>query len=136
MLVIACWLLLKLGASEVLDIDQFDDPQTEEEFKKLRYISAQPITWEQYQAAIPDYMHKKGIQLIRQKRNDCLQKTDYIMTVDFFNTVRNRDEWIGYRQALRDFPEEIKTIVWIVPGQTINWDATGFPKAPPIIKYT
>jgi len=136
MLNIAQYVLFKCGATEVRDLEMFNDPQTEEEFSKLHYTSAKPITWEQYKSTLPECLHKQGLKLIRDKRTIYLQRTDYIMTVDFFNSIRNRDDWIGYRQALRDFPDQVKTIVWIVPGQTIDWDATGFPKQPPIIKYT
>jgi hypothetical protein len=134
MLNIAQDVLFANGATEVRDLEMFNDPQTEEEFSQLHYTSPTPITWEQYQAALPECLHKRGLKIIRSRRNTCLQKTDYVMTFDFINTISNRDDWITYRQSLRDFPDEVRTIVWVVPGLTIDWDATGFPKEPLIIK--
>lgn len=128
--------LLYLGATEIRNANQVNDPISEEEFKLIDFVAPNVITWTDYQNGITPALNNQGMKLIKFERNARLQRTDYVMTVDFFNSLRNRDDWINYRQALRDFPEQIKTIVWIIPGQTIDWDATGFPKEPPIIKYT
>lgn len=44
-------------------------------------------------------------QLLREKRNHLLQETDYLMVSDYPHT--NKQEWITYRQALRDLPATI-----------------------------
>ena len=40
------------------------------------------------------------IDVLREKRNQLLQESDYTALPDF----PQRDKWILYRQALRDFP--------------------------------
>ncbi len=125
-----------LGASIVRKTDVSNDPTNQEELDQLDYDAPRRYTWDEYQSAIEPSLRKLGLRMIRYKRNICLQNSDYIMTIDFFNSLANRDQWITYRQNLRDFPEEVKTIVWKVPGKEVDWDATGFPKEPPIIKNT
>ena len=136
MLIVGNITLIYLGATEIRNANEVNDPTTEEEFKLIDFVAPTVITWEDYQNGVAPALNKQGVRLIKFERNTCLQKSDYVMTVDFFNSIRNRDDWTNYRQALRDFPDKVKTIVWIVPGQTIDWDATGFPKQPPIIKYS
>lgn len=136
MLNVGYFTLIYLGATEILNANEVNDPTNEEEFKLIDFVAPTVITWEDYQNGVAPALNNQGMKLIRYERSVRLQKSDYVMTVDFFNSLRNRDDWTNYRQALRDFPEKVKTIVWIVPGQRIDWDATGFPKQPPIIKYT
>tara|TARA_Y100000741_G_scaffold272562_2_gene212672 strand:- start:4025 stop:4366 length:342 start_codon:yes stop_codon:yes gene_type:complete len=44
-------------------------------------------------------------QLLREERNFLLQETDYLMIIDYPH--KNKEEWILYRQALRDLPATI-----------------------------
>jgi len=43
---------------------------------------------------------------MREKRNQLLKESDFRVVVDY--DYPNKNEWITYRQTLRDFPE-----VWV-----------------------
>ena len=43
------------------------------------------------------------LRLLREQRNQLLQQTDWRATVDYPNP--DKQAWLNYRQALRDFPE-------------------------------
>jgi hypothetical protein len=48
---------------------------------------------------------KFEFQRIREQRNVFIQKTDYLATIDYPHaTVAKQQEWLDYRQALRDLP--------------------------------
>lgn len=54
---------------------------------------------------------------VRQKRDECLEQSDVFMLVDRFNslTPEKQQEWIDYRQNLRDIPQvyiDPLEIVW------------------------
>ena len=42
------------------------------------------------------------LRLLRVKRNELLASSDWRATIDYQGT--NQDEWLAYRQALRDLP--------------------------------
>lgn len=107
-----------------------NDPTTEEEFEELIYEAPRKFTWEEYQAAIEPAKKKHGENIIRIYRNGCLQQTDYIMTVDFSQKVSNLDEWITYRQALRDYTNTPFTLVWLVPYESLDYSQMNFPQKP------
>jgi hypothetical protein len=136
MLQVAIPLLYSLGATSIANAWQAVDPTNEQEFNQIQFESPNPITWDMYSQALPTFLQTNGMKLIREKRDKCLQDTDYIMTIDYFNSLQNRDAWIAYRQALRIFPSTVTTILWIAAPLLLDWDAMGFPKAPPIIKNT
>jgi hypothetical protein len=134
MLNIALSVLGYCGASPIYECALYDDPTTEEEFKLLKYDSPTPITWEQYQAAIPIVFKKRGIQLLRFIRNKDLQASDWIMTVDNQMTIQNFQEFIDYRQRLRDFITESTTIIWKSFPNELDLEAINYPKLPTIIR--
>ena len=48
---------------------------------------------------------KFEFQRIREQRNVFIQKTDYLATIDYPHaTPEKKQEWLDYRQALRDLP--------------------------------
>lgn len=56
-----------------------------------------PLTWDQ----------------IRSQRNYLLSQTDWIFAPDV--TLKNKEDWLTYRQALRDIPQTFQTpegVVW------------------------
>ena len=66
----------------------------------------QPITWTD----------------VRNKRNDMLNRTDYLMIIDFPITDEERDEVKKFRQALRDLPDQgddPSSIVFPDPPQVV-----------------
>ena len=63
---------------------------------------------------------KFEFQRIREQRNVFIQKTDYLATIDYPHaTPEKKQEWLDYRQALRDLPsvtEDPLNPVWpLVP---------------------
>jgi hypothetical protein len=59
-------------------------------------------TNEEIQAAFDVARHTHALDLIREDRNKILDKTDYIMQPDY--TLSTKEDWVTYRQALRDLP--------------------------------
>jgi hypothetical protein len=45
---------------------------------------------------------------MREKRNELLKECDYRFVTDFPQSDEKKQEWLTYRQALRDFPS-----VWV-----------------------
>jgi hypothetical protein len=132
---IASSILFYCGAFVVHEANKYPNPQTEEEFNKIKYESPTPITWQQYQAAIPIVLQKKGEKLLRFIRNKNLTASDWIMTVDNQMTIQNFQEFIDYRQHLRDFPTNA-TILWKAFPNELDLEAMNYPKLPTIIRKT
>jgi hypothetical protein len=44
---------------------------------------------------------------LREKRNKLLEETDWVATLLITGMCSNIDEWLEYRQALRDLPEVV-----------------------------
>jgi hypothetical protein len=65
-----------------------------------------------YQLAYPVVEQLIGTKLLRKERNNQLLKTDWIMTVDNFQTLANKEEWLAYRQTLRDLPSNPPPFKW------------------------
>lgn len=97
-------ILFFLGATTVRDYTSDPDPTTEEEFSKLNYESPIPITWQQYQEAYNNVVQKKAVDALRVYRSRILRETDWILTVDNWESLVNKEEWRVYRQFLRDLP--------------------------------
>lgn len=129
---VAQHVLAALGAKQVLKVDDYEDPTTEEEFKKLQYESDVEITWEQYQQLYPEIENKIGLKQLRFNRDILLQKTDWIMTVDSFQTLQNKEEWVAYRKALRDLPENPPPFKW--NGMLLDIEKMDMPVKPAIIR--
>lgn len=125
--------LLDLGATQVFRTNEFQDPQTEEEFNLLEYESPVQITWQQYQEKLPSIEAKFGIRYLRDHRNTLLSKTDWIMTVDSFQTLANKEEWLAYRQTLRDLPANPPPFKWKNGDLDVE---QMFPAQPKIIRTT
>ena len=52
-------------------------------------------------------------KMIRSKRNVLLSQTDWIFAPDV--TLKNKEAWLTYRQALRDLPEKFEKpeeVIW------------------------
>lgn len=65
--------------------------------------------------------YEKYIRILRQKRNILISKTDYLATIDYPHTSESKkQEWLDYRQALRDLPantEDPENPVWPTPPE-------------------
>ncbi len=124
--------LLSLGANEVPILDNVDDPQTKEEFEALPYKSSVPIQWEDYKAKYDEILMKTALKRIRIERNIRIAKTDWIMTVDNAESLANKNDWIAYRQALRDLTENPPPLVW--KGAELDFSKMNMPVEPPILR--
>lgn len=54
----------------------------------------------------------------RKRRNELLTATDWVMLTDV--NIQNKEQWVLYRQQLRDVPEQEgfpENIVWPTPPQ-------------------
>lgn len=131
---VAFKVLHALGAYEVPLVEGVDDPQTKEEFEALSYKSSTPIQWEDYLAKYDEIMMTTVLKQLRIERNKRIAKTDWIMTVDNAETLANKNEWIAYRQALRDLPEKPPTPAW--NGHELDFSKMNMPVEPPVIRVT
>ena len=78
------------------------------------------INWDLYESKLAIWHSTQPLRLLRIKRNQLLQQTDWRATVDYPNS--DKQAWLDYRQALRDLPEtadpqldengQLTNIVW------------------------
>ena len=73
-------------------------------------------TLEELETIWPTVLNTKKLNELRQERNRRLAYTDYLFTSDFPHTTpEKKQEWLDYRQALRDLPsvtEDPENPVW------------------------
>lgn len=127
--------LITLGATQVKCIESLNDPQTEEEFNHLEYESNEPITWDQYQSKYEEVKEEQGLKVLRLQRKDLLQKTDWVMTADNFQSLTNKDDWVAYRKMLRDLPTNHPPFIW-KSLDILDFEKMGIPSQPPILRDT
>jgi hypothetical protein len=125
-------ILTSLGANEVAGVDSTMDPVTAEDFAGLKFISPTPITWEQYCAARPAIELKFGLRFLKKERTKRLSACDWVMTVDNADTLANKSEWVAYRQALRDLPNNPPPFVW--KGLELDFSKMAMPVEPPVLR--
>ncbi len=128
----AAQILHYLGATVVRIVDDIKDPETEQEFLSIEYESPVKYTWEQYQAVKPIVQKTRGQKQIRAHRDTLLKACDWIMTTDNYNSIENIQEWITYRQNLRDLPDTVTEYIW--NGSTLDISKMHIPQAPQIIR--
>lgn len=106
--------IFKFGARSIENPQSYlADPTTEEEFQQIQYRpSSLQISWSDYQIAYEAQKKKIGDIQLRDYRNMLLSKCDWIMTVDVFSKIQNKEEWITYRQSLRDLPGTVTSYEW------------------------
>lgn len=133
MVKIAHLVLHSLGATQVFKVEELEDPKTEEEFSFFEYESPAPITWTQYQQKYPEVEQTVGLRSLRGHRNRLLAKTDWVMTVDNFQTLSNKDQWVAYRKALRDITLNPPPFLW--KGSDLDVQKM-FPTEPNVIRLS
>ena len=78
-------------------------------------------TLEELTAKQQELVVAQPLKDLRQKRNTLISKTDYLATIDYPHTSESKkQEWLDYRQALRDLPtatEDPENPVWPTPPQ-------------------
>tara|TARA_R110001599_G_scaffold93002_1_gene243075 strand:- start:420 stop:785 length:366 start_codon:yes stop_codon:yes gene_type:complete len=76
---------------------------------------------EEFDAKLQELMAAQPLKELRTKRNKVISSTDYLFTSDFPHaTPEKKQEWLDYRQALRDLPtatEDPANPVWPVPPE-------------------
>jgi len=76
---------------------------------------------EEFEAKLQELIDTQPLKELRTKRNTLLAKTDYVATIDYPHpTPEKKQEWLDYRQALRDLPsttEDPANPVWPVPPE-------------------
>lgn len=100
----------------------------------LTWESDEEITWTTFQEMNSIVAHEAGLRKVRKQRDRLLAESDWIVsTVD--NGVANKEEWIAYRQALRDLPQQAFHIVWVGIAK-IDMSSVPFPTKPQVIRST
>jgi hypothetical protein len=126
--------LMKLGACSISGTPDID-PTTEEEFLQIRYEPADlAISWEAYKAEHARQVEKRKVIQLRMFRDRLLQKSDWVMTQDVFDTLENKAEWVAYRQALRDLPSTLTEYVWNSGHEGLDFTRMNIPVAPPVTR--
>ena len=71
---------------------------------------------EEFEAKLQELIDAQPLKKLRTKRNTLLAQTDYVATIDYPHaTPEKKQEWLDYRQALRDLPsntEDPANPVW------------------------
>jgi hypothetical protein len=71
---------------------------------------------EEFEAKLQELIDAQPLEELRTKRNTLLAQTDYVATIDYPHaTPEKKQEWLDYRQALRDLPtvtEDPANPVW------------------------
>ncbi len=131
MIVYLVAVLRLLGATRInVHFVEDSDPTNEEEFLGIDYECNRNITWQEYCEAVEIYKKETFLKELRDRRNLLLTQTDWIMTVDSYETLQNKDEWKQYRQQLRDLPS--KNIPIVFDNSTPVIDNSIFPMKPVI----
>lgn len=123
----------KLGVLEIFDQYIETDPTTEEEFLKIEYPTKPSVSWKEYIATYEQTKNKSQPILLRKYRQHLLNDCDWVMTADVFTSLANKDEWITYRQKLRNLPETLTNYVW-KDNETLDFAHMDIPVAPPLIR--
>ena len=78
-------------------------------------------TKEEFEAKLKELIDAQPLMELRTKRNTVLDQSDKYATIDYPHaTVAKQQEWLDYRQALRDLPsvtEDPLNPVWPVPPE-------------------
>ena len=76
---------------------------------------------DEFEAKLQELMAAQPLVELRAERTKVISSTDYLFTSDFPHaTPEKKQEWLDYRQALRDLPsvtEDPANPVWPVPPE-------------------
>lgn len=106
-----------LSADGYLPVAVIEEPTAEKPIIKYRQINGQI---EQYAEAapvsvIPEPTIEQQERQVRAQRNSLLTLCDWTQLADAPLTTEQKQEWVEYRQALRDIPEQTgfpDAVVW------------------------
>ena len=83
------------------------------------------VTTEMFKKRFDEIEKNYSINKLRIERNKLLKDCDWTMMTDV--NLENKDEWILYRQVLRDLPESNHVVNTDINGNIIDYI---FPKIP------
>ena len=106
----------ELNAWGVYSVEEQNPPAYNERLESIRYkgpelnseIGSWVVKWEKrsHTADEMKLITKAESSIVRTKRNDLLQKSDYTQLNDFPGTESDKLKYQTYRQALRDLPNQ------------------------------
>jgi hypothetical protein len=133
--IIAYSAFTKLGTMSVTT-NVHDDPLNEEDFLAIDYEpKILNISWTDFQTKYQEELILHQRRLLRLHRDYLISKSDWIMSTDVFPTILNKEEWIVYRQALRDLPTNITEYIWKGDNyETLDFKKMNIPQPPPLIR--
>jgi hypothetical protein len=95
-------------------------------------------TYEEYTNYLATLPSKESqiMKSFKEYRNSFLEKSDWVMTYDNTQTLANLDDWIQYRQKLRDFFSDPEFKLILKPNtEMLDMVAMKFPPPmPPVIR--
>ena len=83
------------------------------------------ITTEEFKIKFDEVLKEYPLNTLREQRNILLKESDWVMVSDY--NPPNKDEWVAYRQVLRDLPQTQQNITTDVAGNLIG---VVFPEKP------
>ena len=60
-------------------------------------------------------LQEQALENVREWRNQLLQESDYTQLPDVFISPADLAQWRAYRQALREYPQQINVADWSAP---------------------
>lgn len=123
-----------LGCTDI-NLASSDMPTTQDEYNTTVLTDPKP-SWEEFKSQVEIQKYRVGKGMLRSIRDSLIAQTDWLMTVDNIATLANKDEWIAYRQLLRDLPESGIKIVFLPDYSSLDPISMVFPTRPPITRTT
>ena len=123
----------RLGITDIYFASN-SDPENEEELQNnFRFHRGErTITWEEYTKARDEYFAELALPKLREYRDKLLAQCDWVMTTDNQATLANLQEWIDYRQVLRDLPQSSIQYVW--KNGSLDFEAMAIPQKPAVVR--
>ena len=117
--------LLTLGIIQHMDIHfarmKFKEVENDDLYDRLVLIDTEGTDIRPTRDEFNTGLRNFKMQELRQERNILISKTDYLATIDYPHTSESKkQEWLDYRQALRDLPantEDPENPVWPTPPE-------------------
>jgi len=83
------------------------------------------ITTEEFKLKYDEIEKDYSINKLRIERNILLKDCDWTQVLDV--SLANKDDWMTYRQTLRDIPATSPNVITDMAGNLVNFE---FPKKP------
>jgi hypothetical protein len=110
-----CRIVANIVKSLCPDLEKFGNEVTYESISFPENYANKP-TKEVFELKLQEYIDNIPLNKMRIKRNKRLEETDYLLMPDYPHASDDiKIQWMNYRQALRDLPNNITdydNIVW------------------------